>query len=100
MRTILTLSAFMLALTPAAMAAESAAAGKELAAKWCASCHLTGESDTAMDSAPPFAALATDPKVTSDRLSAFLTKPHGGMTGLSLSRQQIDDLAAYIESLK
>ena len=75
-------------------------AGKDLATQWCGSCHLVGDSGTAADSAPPFAALAKDPTVTPNRMSAFLTEPHGGMTGLSLSQQEIDDLVAYIESLK
>jgi hypothetical protein len=44
--------------------------------------------------------LAKDPTATPDHLSAFLTEPHGGMRELSLSRREIDDLVAYIESLK
>ncbi len=100
MRTVLLLSGVMLLFTPAAVAQESAAAGKLLAEKWCASCHLTAESNTASDTAPSFIALAKDPDVSSDRLSAFLTEPHGGMSGISLSRREIDDLVGYIRSLK
>ncbi len=89
----------LLLLTPGTQAGErDVAAGWALATKWCASCHLVGDSDVASDGAPPFAALAEDPDMTSDRLSAFLAEPHGGMRELSLSRQQIDDLIAYIES--
>lgn len=99
MRTVLMLSGFMLLVTPSTQAGErDVAAGWALAKKWCASCHLLGDSDVANDGAPPFAALAKDPAMTSDRLSAFLAEPHGGMRSLSLSRQQIDDLIAYIES--
>ena len=100
MRTVLMLAGFMLLSMPAASAAGDTAAGKDLATQWCASCHLIGDSGTASDGARPFAALAKDPKMSSDRLSAFLTEPHGGMPGLSLSRQEIDDLVAFIESLK
>ena len=100
MRTALLLSGFMLLLTSAANAAGDVAAGKDLAAQWCGSCHLVGDSGTAGDGAPPFVALAKDPGATTDRLSAFLTEPHGGMPELSLTRQEIDDLVAYIESLK
>ncbi len=90
----------MLLSMPAASADGDAAAGKDLATQWCASCHLVGDSGTTSDGGRPFATLAKDPNATPDRLSAFLTEPHGGMRGLSLSRQEIDDLVAYIESLK
>jgi mono/diheme cytochrome c family protein len=33
-------------------------------------------------------------------LRGFLVKPHGQMPELNLTRQEIDNLIAYIESLK
>lgn len=100
MRTISLLAGFLLLSMPAAGAEGDAAAGKDLATQWCASCHLVGDSSTTTDGGRPFAALAKDPNATPDRLFVFLTQPHGGMRELSLSRQEIDDLIAYIESLK
>jgi hypothetical protein len=35
-----------------------------------------------------------------EQLRAFLTHPHGQMPDLSLTRSEIDDLIAYIESLR
>jgi hypothetical protein len=55
---------------------------------------------TAADGARPFAAMARDPKVTPDRLRGFLVKPHGQMPELNLTLQEIENLVAYIESLK
>jgi cytochrome c len=35
-----------------------------------------------------------------DQLRAWLTHPHGAMPDLSLTRAEIDDLIAYIETLR
>jgi hypothetical protein len=35
-----------------------------------------------------------------DQLRAFLTKRHGAMPDLSLSRDEIEDLTAYIQSAR
>jgi mono/diheme cytochrome c family protein len=55
---------------------------------------------TTADGGRPFATMARDPKVTADRLRGFLVKPHGQMPELNLTRQEIENLVAYIESLK
>jgi mono/diheme cytochrome c family protein len=74
-------------------------AGKVVAEAWCASCHSTSTEVTAADVGPPWSAIASDPKYTDDYLQGFLTAPHGQMQSLSLTRQQISDLVAYIRSL-
>ena len=38
--------------------------------------------------------------MSADQLRTFLAKPHGAMPDLALSRAEIDDLIAYIESLR
>ena len=77
-----------------------AAAGERLARQWCANCHvLDGAGPATMPQGPPsFHIIAghLDPGQT----RAFLTKPHGAMPDLSLSRAEIDDLIAYIGGLK
>lgn len=82
--------------------AQDMLAGKEVAQRWCANCHLVapGQSTATSDSIPTFMAIAARPNVTLDGLRAFLADPHGRMPPLVLSRADIDNLAAYILSLR
>jgi len=70
--------------------------GEALAQRWCAQCHLVGDSARATDAAPTFASIARDPAKTASHLRAFLAKPHVPMPPLPLSGSEIDDLVAYI----
>lgn len=93
-------AALALLLTPFAAYAD-AAAGERLARQWCANCHVldrTGPATTIPQGPPSFSIIAghLDP----GQIRAFLTKPHGAMPDLSLTRAEIDDLIAYIGSLK
>ena len=99
-RVALIFSLFTVLLSPSAHAAGDAAAGKDLATTWCSACHHMDDAVVAADGARPFAAMARDPKATADRLRAFLVEPHGEMPELNLTRQEIENLIAYIESLK
>lgn len=84
-----------------AFAAGDAAAGKALAERWCSSCHIvTAEQKTATTEAPPFADIAARHADAIDALAGFLADPHPPMPQMSLTRQEIDDLLAYIGSLK
>ena len=75
--------------------------GKNLAERWCASCHLvSAEQTTATTEAPPFATIAERPAEELAKLGAMLSHPHPPMPALDLSRIEIEDLVAYIESLK
>ena len=78
------------------------AAGRNLALSVCAHCHLVqeGQRQPPMDSVPSFYALAHDPAMTDERLRTFLTRPHPPMPNIELSRQQIADIASYVESLR
>ncbi|MEN3950164.1 c-type cytochrome [Iodidimonas sp. SYSU 1G8] len=75
--------------------------GADLAQIWCSACHVTGTApaQTGMDTAPAFSKLA--PAVAADpaRYKTFLTRPHGPMREITLSRDEIDALLAYIQSL-
>jgi mono/diheme cytochrome c family protein len=76
-------------------------AGRVLARAWCAQCHVVEASQTqASDIAPPFAQVANDPAKSRAGIELWLADPHPPMPKLSLTRQQIDDLTTYIESLK
>jgi len=78
------------------------AAGRRLAETWCSSCHVIGRDvqQGASTGAPPFPAVAAMPSMTPMALRVFLQTPHSRMPDLHLSRQEIDDLSAYIFSLR
>ena len=80
----------------------NAAAGRRLANDWCSSCHLVGPTAErgVSSGAPTFAVIARMKSTTPMALKVFLQTPHSGMPDLHLSRTEIDDLTAYILSLK
>lgn len=94
-------SALLLAgLMPLAAHAD-AAAGERLARQWCVNCHVvdSGTARTTVPQGPPsFPAIAQhlDPGA----LRAFLSHPHKPMPDLALTRAEIEDLVAYIETFK
>lgn len=78
-----------------------AAAGERLARQWCVNCHVlpgTPAKTTVPQGPPSFPAIAQhlDPGT----LRAFLSHPHKPMPDLALTRAEIEDLVAYIETLK
>lgn len=85
---------------PGAARAADAMGGKKIAGQWCASCHATATGRRANDTAPAFTELANDPARTPVRLRAWLTDPHPPMPNLGLSRIEIEDVIAYIGSLR
>ena len=86
-------------LSPLAARAD-AAAGERLAQQWCANCHVVGtaQTTTVPQGPPTFRTIAGH--LTPDQLRTFLTHPHPPMPDLALTRAEIDDLVAYIETLK
>lgn len=83
-----------------AHAGGSAEAGKALAREVCSNCHLVEGRMTAVDAAAPFKSIADDREKTAPVLRAFLSSPHGEMPDLQLTRQEIEDLVAYIQGLR
>jgi cytochrome c len=76
-------------------------AGERLARQWCANCHVidgSGPSASLPQGPPSFRVAAGH--LNPEQLRAFLTHPHGQMPDLSLTRSEIDDLIAYIESVR
>lgn len=85
--------------SPARAIAPSAEAGAELAARWCAACHVVAPSGAGTDAAPSFAAIAQ--RRSTDDIRAFLAKPHARpMRGFNLTTREIEDVTAYIETLE
>ena len=88
-----------ISVVPSTLTAGDLHAGRDLAVTWCASCHLVEQEAAAVTQARPLAAIARDQRWTADALRGFLVRPHGGMPDLYLTRQEIENLAAYIDSL-
>lgn len=86
-----------------ALAAGDAAEGKAIAQRWCAACHqVSAEQITASADVPSFMTIR-QMRATPNALAAlegFLADPHPVMPDMSLTRQEIRDLVAYIGSLK
>jgi len=78
------------------------AEGQRIAQTWCSNCHLTDPhaQSRANDATASFLAIANMPSTTSVSLHAFLLTPHPPMPDFRLSRAQIDDVTAYILSLR
>lgn len=85
--------------TSAIAAAGNAEAGRQLAIRSCSSCHASEASKTATDGAPPFSAVAKTNKDNPAWIRGWLMNPHPPMPNISLSRQQIDNIVAYLSSL-
>ncbi len=94
-----------LLVTDAALAADGIAArGEVLAKRWCANCHVVAADQTSASSdAPSFFALTGETARTPEALATYLAQPetvHGKMPDLHLSRVEIADVVAYVETLK
>jgi mono/diheme cytochrome c family protein len=88
--------------SPGASTASDVTAGRSLAERWCSNCHVVGPAQQRGTSigVPPFSAIAQMSSTTPMSLPAFLMTPHPPMPDLHLTRDEIDDVAAYILSLK
>jgi mono/diheme cytochrome c family protein len=75
--------------------------GRGLAIRWCGQCHaVTADQKRSMPGAPSFVTIAQSGNMNGDRLARLLLSPHPKMERLTLSRSAVDDIAAYIISLK
>ncbi len=104
MRSILLIALLCCALVVTALAQEqngppSAARGRALALRWCAPCHLVQLRLTTIDP-PTFTSIADDPSKTPDYLRTFFVSPHKDMPPIQLTPSQIEDLIAYLGTLK
>ena len=96
--TLAAVALFLSVISPAS-AAGDAKAGRDLARVWCSGCHVVDQSRGGPDTAPPFPTIARRGSEGRGWLRAWLAAPHPPMPNLSLSRQQIDDVVAYLDSL-
>jgi mono/diheme cytochrome c family protein len=83
-----------------AVAAADAQNGRDIAQQWCSSCHVTAPDQTqASADVPSFMAIAERSEGDLGWLAAFLADPHPPMPDMRLTRQEIQDLTAYFETL-
>ena len=79
-------------------------AGQRFAMLTCSECHMVavGQSGLYRADAPPFPDLANMPSTTALSLRVFLQTPHAkqNMPDLVLTEHQMDDVIAYILSLR
>jgi len=80
-------------------AAGNAEAGRQFVMRSCSSCHATEAAKTATDNAPPFSVVAKTNKDNPAWIRGWLMAPHPPMPNIALSRQQIDNIVAYLSTL-
>jgi hypothetical protein len=83
----------------AASAAGNAEMGRLIAQRWCSGRHALPGTHAASDAAPAFVTVAKEHRGNPSWVRAWLMTPHPPMTGINLTRQQIDDVTAYLQSL-
>jgi mono/diheme cytochrome c family protein len=87
---------------PSFAVAQDAQQGREVALRWCSSCHLVEPAATSApaNGLPTFPGIAAKPGLSADQLRAAMNPQHSRMPDLALSKRQQDDLIAYIYSLR
>lgn len=76
--------------------------GRALAERACVACHVVSEravSPVAAD-VPTFAAIANKPGQTMEAIAGRIVIPHPPMPAISLSREEIGNVVAYIMTLR
>jgi cytochrome c len=104
MRSSFAIVAAVAALVGAAQAAADpaqVARGRALAERWCATCHATAPGRASPEPGiPSFVQMAADPENTRASLRQFIMLPHFEMPPQTLTSAEIDDVIAYILSLR
>jgi mono/diheme cytochrome c family protein len=77
-------------------------AGRTFAMKNCSGCHVVTARQPGPnpDAVPSFESIANSSAGNQARLRVFLLTPHGQMPDLYLSRSEIDNVGAYILTLR
>jgi cytochrome c len=99
MRSLMSIVVMTMFLAPLSARAGDPQIGGELAQRWCTSCHTIGTAGDTKDAAPAFSVIAKRHGADDRWLRSWLTAPHLPMPDFNLSRQEIDDLVAYLASL-
>lgn len=88
-----------LLVSAAASSAETgnATMGRSLTERWCVACH--GTTSRGSDAAPSLPRLMRGRSADEDRLRGWLAAPHPPMRGIELSRQETEDIIAWLRQL-
>lgn len=100
--TIASIIAGSIAIVPA-VEAQDIHEGRQLALEVCAVCHavLAGQAQSPSAEAPSFEAVAATPGMTAAALNVWLTaQDHPTMPNIVLSQTDVQDVSAYILSLR
>jgi S1-C subfamily serine protease len=100
LRAVLLAGAVALLSAHGALAAGDPARGRQLAATWCSACHQIGPAFPEHGPGPPFGKLASDLKYSARYIKDWVIYPHATMPNFRLSEPVLDDLVAYIHSLR
>jgi len=92
----------LLAILPGLVQAQDIDRGREMAERWCASCHVVARSAQTgrADGLPTFPAIAAKQETTAASLRGVMTAAHGRMPDFSLAPRDQEDLITYIFSLR
>jgi mono/diheme cytochrome c family protein len=76
--------------------------GQALAQRICADCHavLPGQARSPREGAPTFEVIAAVPRMTAAALTVALRTSHRTMPNVMLEQNELDDMVAYILSLR
>ena|SRR5665213_1224254 len=82
--------------------AQDTANGQRIAQVTCSNCHLVDPQNrkAGSEAAPTFSSIARMASTTEMSLAVFLSTTHGRMPDLILSGTEIQDVSAYILSLR
>ena len=77
-------------------------AGRAIATGSCSECHLVpgGPAPTSRRQGPPFVEIANLPTSTAPGLRSLLRAPHAGMPMFRFTDKELDDIVAYLLSLR
>ena len=75
-------------------------AGAALVEAWCAECHVVGDAGQGADVGPALPMLLENELRTPDQIRGWLADPHPPMPDFELTRQEIEDVVAYLERLR
>jgi mono/diheme cytochrome c family protein len=89
---------FLLLLSTPVRAQDDADVGRELARRWCTACHVVDREGTGADAGPALPSALAGER-SAEEIESWLADPHPLMPNLDLSREEIDDIMAYLQSL-
>ena len=72
--------------------------GRRLSERWCVECHAIAPGKSSK--ARSFAAIAARETVTTEMIASFLRLPHATMPNVPLTRNDAQDIAAFIMGMK